>query len=84
MTALRPQWSAGKRSPRSRSTSSIKLNAMRPPPPCHPHPAQAGVAPRNVTAAAESIRRSVTDKLADGFYMTTALTLRPGEDVLSA
>ena len=49
-----------------------------------PHPAQAGVAPRNVTAAAESIRRSVTDKLADGFYMTTALTLRPGEDVLSA
>lgn len=34
--------------------------------------------------AAESIRRSVTDGLADGFYMTTALTLRPGEDVLSA
>ena len=34
--------------------------------------------------AAEAIRRSVTNKLADGFYMTTALTLRPGEDVLSA
>mgnify|MGYP000545635344 FL=1 len=34
--------------------------------------------------AAESIRRSVTNKLADGFYMTTALTLRPGEDILSA
>lgn len=34
--------------------------------------------------AAESIRRNVTDGLADGFYMTTALTQRPGEDVLSA
>ena len=31
MTAPRPQWPAGKRSPQSRSTSSIKLNAVRPP-----------------------------------------------------